>query len=147
MRRSGDSVESRVAVPRSLNEERCLAIRIATANVNTLSSGKFADNVTVSSGRAQLLEMSFDCAGFDCIGIQEGRVTHDQRKSGIIYEMLIAGCTPSGLYGVQIWVRRSPQTLIQAWMAHSPRILETNFSRHASEANGTLHLCTRSTRA
>ena len=66
---------------------------MASANVITLSPPvRFEQNAKVVPlvGRAQLLEMRFDSALLDVIGVQEGRIAQDQRISGIVYEMLKA---------------------------------------------------------
>lgn len=72
----------------------------------------------------QLIEEAFNSANLDVVGVQEGRTPSDQRKSGVYYEMLIAG-HQRGQYGSQVWVRRSPTTTIVSWRVISTRIVET----------------------
>ena len=67
-----------------------------------------------NSGRVQFLEKSLDEAGLQVIGIQEGRIAESQRRSGYIYEMLVAGAE-GGCYGSQVWVKRAPGVRIVAW--------------------------------
>ena len=77
-----------------------MLLRFATANVNTLRP-KF-DNVVQSdcgvavAARAQLLEMAFHEAKLDIVGIQEGRARDDGQRSGVHYDMVVAGATPMG---------------------------------------------------
>ena len=106
-------------------DARAVSFVAATANVTTLSPGKkFIANSKIVPliGRTQLLEMAFDASKLDIIGVQECRIPSDQRISGIVYEMLVASCNEGGQYGVQLWVRRSPNLLIQSWMPRSPRL-------------------------
>ena len=60
-------------------------ICFATASVCTLHANKTRAMGTELSGRTQLLEMAFDRAGADIVGIREGRVLGDQQKSGLVY--------------------------------------------------------------
>eukprot|EP00973_Karenia_brevis_P010616 1438402-Karenia_brevis.AAC.1 len=102
-----------------------MTVHVATANVNSLKPGRASiRDVSALAGRAQLLEFQFDRAHLDCIGVQEGRIPTDQRLSGSVYEMLISGCDAAGCYGSQIWLRRSPDMIIQSWVAHNPRLIE-----------------------
>ena len=105
-------------------------LRFATANVNTLRP-KF-DNVVQSdcgvavAARAQLLEMAFHEAKLDIVGIQEGRARDDGQRSGVHYDMVVAGATPMGCYGNQLWIRAALQYKLQATNVHSPRVLQVD---------------------
>ena len=68
--------------------------------------------------------MAFDNEGFDIIGIQEGRVRHDQQVSGIVYEMYIAGADQNGCYGSQLWVRRRGVFTVDSFIPRNHRIVE-----------------------
>ena len=107
-----------------------LFLRVATANVNTLRP-KFDNDVQSDRGvdvaaRAQLLEIAFREAALDFVGIQEGRAKSDGLRSGVYYDMVVAGATPMGLYGNQLWIRADLQYKLQATNVHSPRLLQVD---------------------
>ena len=77
--------------------------------------------------KVQLLEDQFVKAGWDVIGIQEGRATAAVSKSGHSYIMLAAPACEDGSCGVQLWVRCGITVL--AWEATSPRVMHAILSK------------------
>ena len=99
---------------------------VATANVNTLlDARRVSDCLSLQTiGRVQLLEMSMCSAGIDLVGIQEGRIQHDQQKSGIEYDQYIAGANAAGSYGSQVWVKRNGPFQVSSFIPLGPRLVE-----------------------
>ena len=107
-----------------------LALRVATANVNTLSpsesrGGPFSESL-LGSARAAFLERAFSEHCLDIVGVQEGRTQVSQVKSGSEYRMFISGATPQGWYGSQVWVRHELNARALSSSAPHPRIMSVH---------------------
>ena len=107
-----------------------LLLHVATANVNTLRP-KYDNDVQSERGvavaaRTQILEVLFSEAGLDLVGIQEGRAKVDGSRSGVCYDMVIAGATPMGSYGNQLWIHSHLRYKLQATIVHSPTLLQVD---------------------
>ena len=118
-------------------EQASSSLFVASANVNTLHARKVCTDALTLSARVQILEQSFLSKSLDVVGVQEGRTRGDQRKSGCIYEMFVAGCDEACNYGAQIWVRRCPRHVIQGWLVHSPRLIEVTIVCSVSKSATT----------
>ena len=87
-------------------QERCAYAQVANACLMT---------------KVQLLEDQFTAAGFDFVGIQEGRAPAAQSKEGHSYTMLTAPAYEDGSCGVQLWARLGVR--VKTWEAYSPRLM------------------------
>ena len=70
-----------------------------------------------------MLETQFADAGFDVVGVQEGRSELTHERLGYQYKMLIAQADVNGSYGVQLWIRHSSHIRVEVWRAFNPRLL------------------------
>jgi hypothetical protein len=105
-------------------------LRVATANVCTLdpAGARKWGNAPIHNGLAQhgrvaILERMFEEHHLAVVSLQEGRLSPSQVRHGVNYTMVIAGASPAGCYGSQIWIQRSLARFLGAHFVTSPRTL------------------------
>ena len=83
-----------------------VSLRVATANVNTLSpSDESADGPTLAlTGRILALQSQFTQCGLQMVGIQEGRMRNSAMRMCPEYFCLVTPANSSGCYGCELWV-------------------------------------------
>ena len=112
-------------------EASMIKMLAASANVCTLRSVamskkksarlEFADGELV--GKAQILEMTFNEAELDIIGIQEGRAMTSSVVSGTHYVQHISQADATGNFGSQLWVHRRLQMSVKCTVSPSTRVI------------------------
>ena len=83
-----------------------VSLRVATANVNTLSpSDESADGPTLAlTGRILALQSQFAQCGLQMVGIQEGRMRNSAMRMCPDYFCLVTPANASGCFGCELWV-------------------------------------------
>ena len=83
-----------------------VSLRVATANVNTLSpSDKSVDGPTQAvTGRILALQSQFAQCGLQMVGIQEGRMRTSALHMCPDYFCLVTPANASGCFGCELWV-------------------------------------------
>ena len=81
-------------------------LRVATANVNTLSpSDESVDGPTLAvTGRILALQSQFAQCGLQMVGIQEGRMRTSALRMCPDYFCLVTPANASGCFGCELWV-------------------------------------------
>ena len=83
-----------------------VSLRVATANVNTLSpSDESVDGPTLAvTGRILALQSQFAQCGLQMVGIQEGRMRNSALRMCPDYFCLVTPANASGCFGCELWV-------------------------------------------
>ena len=83
-----------------------ISLRVASANVNTLSpSDDAADGPTLSvTGRILALQSQFAQCGLQIVGIQEGRMRASALRTCPDFFCLVSTANASGCFGCELWV-------------------------------------------
>ena len=83
-----------------------VSLRVATANVNTLSpSDESVDGPTLAvTGRILALQSQFAQCGLQMVGIQEGRMRTSALRMCPDYFGLVTPASASGCFGCELWV-------------------------------------------
>ena len=110
------------------NSELFRQIRFASANVSTLHP-RHEEQALVKQGfsttpRATLLDSMFAAEDLGVICVQEGRLKNQGKLECYNYIMYIAGASPRGAGGVQIWIRRCLSKFVTAVLVETPWIMQ-----------------------
>ena len=101
-------------------------LTLATANVCTMSLRASTNNCIEDpqlNSRYRTSKEMFHRIHVTVVGIQEGRAKEDQYIHGKYFHIYVAGSSPRGAHGVQLWIHRSFKYTLQTIRVVSPRLI------------------------
>ena len=122
------TVRSLPASCQAAGHSRNVRVCLVSANVRTLlpwqEDRSYAQNsLCLLRSKVEALEVQFEAAGYDIVGIQEGRARSTASSDGVHYKMLAVAADPNGTAGNQLWIRNSLRATLVTWRDINPRIM------------------------
>ena len=81
------------------------------------------NSLSLLRSKVEALEVQFENAGYDVVGIQEGRARSTSTADGIHYKMLTVAAHEDGSAGNQLWIRHALRATLVTWRDVNPRIM------------------------
>ena len=122
---AGDSLPAKTDATR---HNRNVKVALVSANVRTLlpwqEDRSYAQNsLCLMRSKVEALEVQFEAARYDLVGIQEGRAKTTAALDGVHFKMLTVAADQTGTGGNQLWIRHSLNATLVTWRDVGPRIM------------------------